>query len=190
MKITLESYPGLEGKFGMLWRYAPMADRNVLEWHSRDLDATIIKREVDAVQEWKKTNLTFHVMRDHPSHTTEILGGMFGVRQDSDTKMKMRKLEFDKMLQLYGPSWMRGSDQSALSEVVVAHATNDTLAHDSYHCRAQLYQFSKIVPFPSQRVEKPPPGIPNFVGNTGSDVLARKCPEACRPPDHQDWLLC
>ena len=27
-----------------------MADFNVLEWHSRDLDATLLQREVDAVK--------------------------------------------------------------------------------------------------------------------------------------------
>ncbi len=28
----------------------------------------MLEREVSAVLEWKDTNLTFHVMRDHPSH--------------------------------------------------------------------------------------------------------------------------
>ena len=27
---------------------------------------------------WLDSNLTFHVMRDHPHHRTEILGGMWG----------------------------------------------------------------------------------------------------------------
>jgi len=58
-----------------------MADENVVEWHSRDLDSTIIDSEVEAVKEWRKTNYTFHIMRDHPSHNTNILGGMFGVLQ-------------------------------------------------------------------------------------------------------------
>ena len=39
-------YPNLESNFGMLWRYAPMSDQFVDEWHSRDLDSTIIQREV------------------------------------------------------------------------------------------------------------------------------------------------
>jgi len=50
-----------------------MADPFVDEFHSRDLDAKILQREVDAVNEWKATNFTFHVMRDHPHHGTGIL---------------------------------------------------------------------------------------------------------------------
>ena len=47
-----------------------MVDPFVDEFHSRDLDAKMLQREVDAVLEWKNSNLTFHVMRDHPQHTT------------------------------------------------------------------------------------------------------------------------
>jgi len=64
----------MENQFGMLWRFAPMADDYVSEWHSRDLDATILEREVAAVQEWKKTNYTFHIMRDNPAHGAPLLG--------------------------------------------------------------------------------------------------------------------
>ncbi len=32
-----------------------MADPYVDEWHSRDLDAWMLPREVDAVNEWKST---------------------------------------------------------------------------------------------------------------------------------------
>ena len=49
------SYPELEKSFGMFWRFAPMADPYVDEWHSRDLDAWMLQREVDAVKEWKST---------------------------------------------------------------------------------------------------------------------------------------
>lgn len=64
------AYPNLSKMFGMLWRFAPMVDPFVDEFHSRDLDAKMLQREVDAVLEWKNSNLTFHVMRDHPQHTT------------------------------------------------------------------------------------------------------------------------
>ena len=32
-----EQYPNLSSKFGMVWRFAPMADPLVSEWHCRDL---------------------------------------------------------------------------------------------------------------------------------------------------------
>lgn len=39
---------------GTLWRFAPMADPLVEEWHSRDLDSRISRREVAAVEDWKQ----------------------------------------------------------------------------------------------------------------------------------------
>ena len=64
--------------FGMVWRFAPMADSFVREWHSRDLDSKLNLRERSAVDEWLATNHTYHVMRDNKHHGTAILGGMFG----------------------------------------------------------------------------------------------------------------
>ena len=95
----------------MLWRFAPLADYNVIEWHSRDLDSTILAREVAAVQEWRKSNLTFHIMRDNPAHGTNIMGGMFGVRQDAQLNKEVRKAEFDRMLKEFGTYWFKGQDQ-------------------------------------------------------------------------------
>lgn len=59
-----------------------MADPNVYEAHFRDLDKLIISREAAAVNDWKEnSDATFHVMRDHPSHTHLIPPGQFGYRR-------------------------------------------------------------------------------------------------------------
>ncbi len=42
----------------------------------------ISSREVAAVSDWLNSTLPFHVMRDHPDHGAEILGGMWGARYD------------------------------------------------------------------------------------------------------------
>ena len=62
----------------MVWRFAPMADGFVSEWHSRDLDSKLNLRERAAVDDWLGTNHTYHVMRDNKHHVTSVLGGMFG----------------------------------------------------------------------------------------------------------------
>ncbi len=67
-------------KFGMMWRFAPMVDPLVDEWHSRDLDSRPSEREWAAVDDWLRSGSTFHVMRDHTHHWVTILGGMFGER--------------------------------------------------------------------------------------------------------------
>ena len=177
----------------MFWRFAPMADPYVEEWHSRDLDAIMIQREVDAVNEWKNTGLGFHIMRDHPSHVAQILGGMFGVKQNTLVRKKSRQLEFSRMLNKYGFNWLQGVDQDALSEFVVPKVLGDSLVHDSYRCRNLLIQGSNPVAFPSKRPD-PVVGnensLPNFVGNTGHDQLDEECPLWCRPTYHKDWKFC
>ena len=180
----------------MLWRFAPLADDFVLEWHSRDLDAHILPREVAAVDEWKKTNYTFHIMRDNPAHGTNFMGGMFGVCQDLPENKEARRKEFDRMIEEYGQGWTKGRDQIALAIVLTASAFNDSLVHDSYLCVSDLYmKGAKSAAFPTQRVSGPNftlpnPIEPNFVGNTGNYAINEKCPVECRPETHKDWILC
>ena len=67
--------------YGNLWRFAPMVDPLVREWHSRDLDSRLSDRETSAVQDWLyKSTKTFHIMRDHIYHVWPIMAGMFGMR--------------------------------------------------------------------------------------------------------------
>jgi hypothetical protein len=60
--------------------------------------------------------VTFHIMRDNPAHGTNIMGGMFGVRQDHPEGKGVRKAEFDRMLTEYGKGWFKGQDQVKISE--------------------------------------------------------------------------
>ncbi len=77
----------------MLWRFAPMADPLVQEFHSRDLDSTVSQREVDAVNDWIETKYSFHIMRDNPYHRATILGGMFGIKLTSiSLKVRIHKI--------------------------------------------------------------------------------------------------
>jgi len=67
---------------GMFWRFLPASDPEVDIMISRDTDSRLNSREKAAVQEWLECGRCFHIMRDHPHHQTEILGGMWGVRGD------------------------------------------------------------------------------------------------------------
>ncbi len=42
-----------------------MADPLVEEWHCRDLDSRITSRELAAVEDWRTTGKTYHIMRDN-----------------------------------------------------------------------------------------------------------------------------
>ena len=60
-----------------MWRYLAMIDPQVDRYMSRDTDSEIFEREVAAVDEWLRSDRTFHVMRDHQGHLAEIMGGNF-----------------------------------------------------------------------------------------------------------------
>jgi hypothetical protein len=174
----------------MLWRFAPMADAFVEEWHSRDLDSTILQREVDAVNDWYETDTAFHIMRDNPYHSTDILGGMFGVWQDTIERKEARLKDFETIITEFGPTWRKGNDQVALSTVLAPHAAKDGLVHDSYLCNSRLIKGSMPLPWPTQRQHYSDPSIPNFVGNTEDFGILFECPVECRPEDHKDWKTC
>jgi len=65
----------LRGLNPKMFRYLVMLDPNVDLFISRDVDSIIFRREVDAVEEWLKSNYTFHLMRDHRGHGSIILAG-------------------------------------------------------------------------------------------------------------------
>ena len=67
---------------GMFWRFLPASDPSVDIMISRDTDSRLNSRESVAVTQWLEMGNRFHIMRDHPHHGTQILGGMWGVRGD------------------------------------------------------------------------------------------------------------
>jgi hypothetical protein len=64
----------ISGTQQMMWRFLTLSDPLVDVTIFRDLDSNFSERETAAVKEWLSSNYTLHVMRDHPSHTTKILG--------------------------------------------------------------------------------------------------------------------
>jgi hypothetical protein len=65
----------------MMWRFEAIDEDDVDVMMSRDTDTRIWEREVIAVNEWLLSGKIFHIMRDHPDHGFEILGGMFGTKK-------------------------------------------------------------------------------------------------------------
>ena len=59
---------------------------------SRDLDAPLTVREVEAVNEWLESDLAIHIMRDNPDHNVPILGGLWGVHLErGDVRSRMEE---------------------------------------------------------------------------------------------------
>lgn len=63
---------------GMFWRFFAADSHDTMI--SRDTDSRLGERERAAIDDWLNGDKDFHIIRDHPYHATEILGGMWGAR--------------------------------------------------------------------------------------------------------------
>ncbi|KAK4027693.1 uncharacterized protein LOC116927338 [Daphnia magna] len=174
----------LRGLNPRMFRYLVMLDPNADVFISRDVDSLIWRREVDAVEEWLRSNYTFHVMRDHMNHGSVILAGMWGA------KIWQRRDLIEGLMRaliISGQQQVKSQDQFSLADIVWPIAKYDVMAHDTYGCQNErLIRLSplKIHPFPTQRNGS------YYVGGAGHELYPDKCPEVCRPSDHKDWEYC
>jgi hypothetical protein len=120
---------------GMFWRFEAIADNDCEAMISRDTDSRLTSRESEAVSQWLQSDKLFHVMRDHPDHNTEILGGMWGARKPILQDMLHLMQSYKK-----GDFWQ--VDQNFLREVIWPRVAYTTFTHDPF--------FAKI-PFPTPR---------------------------------------
>jgi len=121
---------------GMFWRFEAAADPTVDVMLSRDCDSRLNSREAAAVDDWLSGTSSFHIMRDHPYHTTEILGGMWGARgMVSNIQEAMDKFE-------KGDFWQ--VDQDFL-KTIYAQVRPFACVHD---------EFFENKPFPTKRKGK------------------------------------
>lgn len=131
----------------MFWRFLPASNSNVSVMLSRDTDSRLSLREKAAVEEWLLSDKQFHIMRDHPYHGTEILGGMWGVKNPLLQDMKQLIDDYVK-----GDFWQ--VDQNFLTEVIYPKVKDTSLSHDSY-----FIKYGDTLPFPTERQNK------EFVGD-------------------------
>jgi hypothetical protein len=125
-----------EGEWtGTFWRFEAISESEVDIVISRDTDSRLTPREKDAVEEWLSTDKLFHVMRDHPAHSTEILAGMWGAKKPILSDMIY-------LIKSYTKGNFKQDDQKFLKQVVWPRVAYTTCTHDEF--------FAKI-PFPNIR---------------------------------------
>ncbi|NPV13126.1 MAG: hypothetical protein HPY57_15270 [Ignavibacteria bacterium] len=129
-----------DGWVCMFDRFLPASENDVEVMISRDTDSRLNLREKYAVDEWLKSNKSFHIMRDHPYHGTEILGGMWGVRGKILSDMKELIEKYIK-----GNFWQ--VDQNFLKEHIYQKIKDDCFVHDEFF----NYEKHKK-PFPTKRI--------------------------------------
>lgn len=91
----------------------------------RDTDSLPDEREVECVRVWIDSGMPFHAMRDHPSHTSTILCGMWGCVGDilSDVSTTLREFSW---------SGEYGQDQEFLEHAVWKPYADQILIHDPH----------------------------------------------------------
>ena len=153
--LTLENFSNTEvirmetqGDWtSMFWRFYPASESDVDIMISRDCDSRLSLREKIAVDEWLNSDKDFHIMRDHPWHGTQILGGMWGVRNSILKDMKNKIDEFVK-----GNFWQ--VDQNFLAKIIYPIVKENLFVHDEFF----NYDLVKHK-FPTERINK------EFVGD-------------------------
>lgn len=110
----------------MMWRFEAIDDPSVEIMMSRDTDTRILEREKLAVEEWMNSEKLFHIMRDHPYHGTQILGGMFGTK-------KIPNVNWCSTLSNYCQTGHRDYDQNFLREYIYPLVVNNSIIHASFH---------------------------------------------------------
>jgi len=140
--IVLDRIPSY---MGMFWRMLPFLWSGVERVIVRDADSILTKRELMAVRLWEDSGLSFHIMRDHPAHTSVVMGGMFGGIVNAQMRNIFLPLKtllnVDRLNPLSG-AWQ--IDQIFLKRYVFPVVRSSSLVHDPFYER---------VPFPLSRNE-------------------------------------
>ena len=121
------------------WRFLPAGNPNVKAFISRDIDSRLSKREKHAVDDWLASNKTFHVMRDHPAHSSYPMNaGMWGSRGGAVKHIEQIAWKVDNSFT---------ADQIFLTNKVWPLARLSVMQHDSFSCD----KWEGAIPFPVPR---------------------------------------
>ena len=116
----------------MFARFYPVENINNTFFISRDTDCRPSDREDAAIDQLIKSGKSLHIIRDHPYHTVEILGGLWGVYRNKITNIRFMIMnwcmKYIKSIKKAGP------DQHFLREVYnlnIFH--NNKFVNDEFH---------------------------------------------------------
>ena len=176
---------------GRFWRMLPLLDPLVSVFMSRDIDAFILDREVVAVQEWMSSNLTYHILRDHPWHCLPMLAGLWGVKT---SQIRHKHFEIWKKYVFAPIDGKKHWDQTLLQQYIyrnnLEYMEENTMFHDSYCCNRFPNVHHRPFQVKRDRYGNWCGGGQNYVLKYNKLVRANKCPIECRPEKHREWEFC
>ena len=119
--VEITYYEGDIGWGGMLHRFYPATESDVSIMISRDTDSRLTVREKACVDDWLlNSSKKVHTIRDACVHQSQMMGGLWGVR---DGYLNWIKPYIDNMLnRLKDGSGRKGLDQDFLNSKVYLYA--------------------------------------------------------------------
>lgn len=119
--VEISYYESDVGWGGMLHRFYPATEDDVSIMISRDTDSRLSVREKVCVDDWlNRSTKKVHTIRDACVHQSQMMGGLWGVR---DGYLKWIKPHLDRMLDsLKDGSGRKGLDQEFLNSKVYLYA--------------------------------------------------------------------
>jgi hypothetical protein len=118
---------------GAHWRFHAMFDDcNIERFIVRDTDSKFSIREVKMVDEWIKSELPFHIIRDCKQHESTIMAGMWGAIPGCVPEFEQKLGWWFSQLE---PDYenprgiFHGYDQSFLNKLVWPSIKNNHIAH-------------------------------------------------------------
>ena len=126
VKIILKN-GDLNNNKPMMWRFEAIDDPEVEIMMSRDTDTRFWNREILAVDEWLKSDKVFHIMRDHPHHAFNILGGMFGTKKISQI------ISWSELMKNIHQISDRYYDQDFLKNYIYPVIKNNSIIHANFY---------------------------------------------------------
>ena len=135
----------VSGPVNMIHRFFAIDEPEVDVMFVRDADSRIHWKDRWAIKQFLNSSAMVHIIRDHPQHTTAIMGGLWG----------MRKIEGFNIQTMYEEYKRRettdhgmGLDQNFLIDCVYPKIVNVMLVHSSHPWKFR--PFETIHPFPFQ----------------------------------------
>lgn len=139
--VQLIVVDGPENHTAMYWRFFAFEDEAYETVVIKDADARLGWRDRVAHDEWVRSGLNFHIVKDHPTgHSEPIIGCHFGVKYGALTDIK-------KLMEEYNITNNYGSDQWFLRDKVYDRALKSALIHDDYY-NTQVEAPSKVEKLP------------------------------------------
>ena len=145
--VQIVYMPDNIGWSGSLWRFYPAVEDDVSVMISRDCDSRLNLREKACVNYWlSRTDRKVMTIRDTCAHQSQMMGGMWGVR---DRYLIHMKPVLDSLIETTRNKCIKGVDQEFLNTKVylralgVVNGVFDRLAEGSWE-RSQFISFDDI----------------------------------------------